>query len=135
MPILGMTLRTIDATRKKDSFEGEVRINSTPTIGAVKEINVPAFDKKAVGISFDFNIVYEPDVAQIKMSGDMLYIPKAEENVMKKWKTDKKLPESVTIEVLDHIFRHCLIKCAVIAEDLQLPMPMPIPKARPVEKK
>lgn len=135
MPVIGMSLRSMTANREKDSFEGELKINSTPSIGDVKEMNFPSLDKKGVSISFDFVVSYEPQVAKIKISGDMLYSPKGNENIMKQWKSEKKLPDSIAMEVIDSIFRKCIIKSAVMAEDIQLPAPIPMPRARPAEKK
>ncbi len=55
--------------------------------------------------------------------------------VLSSWKKDKKLPENVSVEVLNHLFRRCLLKIAGIAEELQLPPPIQLPMVRPAEKK
>jgi hypothetical protein len=44
------------------------------------------------------------------------------------------LPESVNIEVLNHLFRQCLLKAANMADDLQLPPPLAMPRVAPKQK-
>lgn len=131
MPVIGLKLDSIDAKRNKDTFGGELKINSTPKIVSVKEIDVNAIGKKALALGFEFGADYMPDIAHIKINGEVIYVSKKSAEILKKWKKDKKVPEEVGIEVLNHLFRHCLLKVATIAEDLQLPPPLNFPVVRP----
>ncbi len=131
MPIIGLTLNSMEAKRGKGLAKGEVKVNSTPKINDVKEINVATLNKKALDLSFEFVTKYDPDIAEIRIGGDLVYLTKSNAPVLKEWKKSKKLPETVSVEVLNHLFRRCLLKIANMADDLQLPPPIQIPRVRP----
>jgi hypothetical protein len=132
MPVIGLKFDSFDAKRNKEGFSGEMKINSTPKIVSVKEIDVGAIGKKALAMGFEFATQYNPEIAQIKVNGEIIYMnDKQKAEILKVWKKNKKLPDAVGIEVLNHLFRHCLLKVSNIAEDLQLPPPLNFPVVRP----
>jgi hypothetical protein len=132
MPVIGLKINSYDAKRMKDTFTGEMKINSSPKITEVKEIDVPSVGKKALAFAFEFGTQYGPDIADIKVSGEVIYVnDKEKAEILKGWKKDKKLPDAIGIEVLNHLFRHCLLKVSNIAEDLQLPPPLNFPLVKP----
>jgi hypothetical protein len=127
MPIIGFNLNGIEGKRTKDTISGEISLNSTPKITNVKEVDLPALKKKALSMEFEFVTSYEPKMAEIKISGNVLYYTENNEPILSEWKKNKKLPDEVSIEVLNHLFRRCLIKAAVLADELQLPPPVNLP--------
>jgi len=131
MPIIGLTFNSMEAKRGKGAARGEIKVNSTPKINEVKEVTVATLNKKALDLSFEFVTKYDPDVAEIKIGGDLIFLAKSNAPVLKEWKKDKRLPETVSVEVLNHLFRRCLLKIANMADDLQLPPPIQIPRVRP----
>jgi hypothetical protein len=132
MPVVGLKFDGIDAKRKIETFKGEMKINTVPKIVSVKEIDVAAIGKKALAMGFEFRTEYQPDVADIQVNGEVIYVnDKEKAELLKGWKKDKKLPDAVGIEVLNHLFRHCLLKVSNIAEDLQLPPPLNFPMVKP----
>jgi len=132
MPIIGLKFDSIEGKRKKENFSGEMKINTAPKIVSAKEIDVKAIGKKAMALGFEFSTQYNPDLAEVKINGEVIYVnEKQQAEILKGWKKDKKLPDDVGIEVLNHLFRHCLIKVAMIAEDLQLPPPLNFPVVKP----
>ena len=131
MPVIGLTFRSIEAKREKTAVTGEIKVNSTPKINSVKEANVPTLKKKALSLDFDFVTKYSPDMGEVKISGDIMYLTDKNAQILKQWKKEKKLPEDVSIEILNHLFRRCLIKITYIAEDLQLPPPIAMPRVKP----
>ena len=133
MPIIGMTLDAMQASRKKGA-SGEIKVNSTPRITEMKEVDVSTLNKKALDMKFEFTTTYAPDIGEIKIGGNLLYLAESNASILKQWKAKKQIPEDVSVEVLNHLFRRCLLKIANIAEDLQLPPPLQIPRVRPAEK-
>ena len=132
MPVIGLKLNSYDAKRNKDTFTGDMKINSSPKIMSVNEIDVPAVGKKALAFGFEFSTQYGPDIAEIKVKGEVIYVnDKEKAAILKGWKKDKKLPDDIGIEILNHLFRHCLLKVSNIAEDLQLPPPLNFPMVKP----
>jgi len=131
MPVIGLVFSSIEAKRSKAPAGGEIKVNSTPKINSVKEASVPSLKKKALSLEFEFVTKYNPDVAEIKISGDIMYLTDKNTQILSQWKKDKKLPEELSVEVLNHLFRRCLMKIAYIAEDLQLPPPIAMPRVKP----
>lgn len=135
MPVIGLSFTRIDASRKGVQPTGEMKINSTPKITEVKEIDVRGLDKKALSMEFEFGTKYDPDVAEIRIEGNAIFMAKDNATVLKQWDKDKSLPEEVSVEVLNHLFRRCLIKISSLADDLQLPPPIQLPMVKPKEEK
>jgi len=134
MPIIGMKFDSMEAKRENTPQKGEIKVNSTPKITAAKLINLPTINKKALALNFDFVTTYSPDIGEIKISGEVLYVHEDNPKILKQWQAKKSLPEATNIEVLNHLFRQCLLKIANIADDLQLPPPLAIPRVAPKQK-
>lgn len=131
MPIVGFKFESVEAKRSKSTTRGEVKINSTPKIVSIKEVNIPNLKRKALGLDFEFLTKYEPSIGHIKLTGEVLYLGDRNAQVLKKWKEKKTLPDEMNIEVLNNLFRQCLLKIANLADDLQLPPPIQLPRVRP----
>jgi hypothetical protein len=131
MPIIGFKFESMEAKREKTVFGGEVKINSTPKILSVKEIAVPNINKKALELGFEFSTQYDPGIGSARIKGEVLYLSDKNAQILKKWKSKKTLPDDVNIEVLNHLFRQCLLKIANLADDLQLPPPIQMPRVKP----
>jgi hypothetical protein len=137
MPVIGLSFHSIEAKRNRDTkVQGqEIRVNSTPKVVNVKEVDMPSLGKKALSLDFEFAIEYSPPIGEIKITGDMLYMADTNAKILAEWKKKKSIPEKVSIEVLNQLFRKCLLKTATIAEDLQLPPPLQMPTVRPASEK
>lgn len=131
MPIVGFKFESVEAKRSKSAASGEVKINSTPKIISVKEVDIPNLKRKALGLDFEFITNYEPSIGHIKLTGEVLYLGDKNTQVLKKWKAKKVLPDDMNIEVLNNLFRQCLLKIANLADDLQLPPPIQLPRVKP----
>ena len=129
MPVIGFNFNSIEAKREK-SAAGNIKVNSIPKINSIKEITVPNMKKKVLNMSFDFTTKYDPAIAEIKISGELLYLTDNNTAMLSEWKKKKKLPEKNSIEILNHLFRRCLLKIANIADDLQLPPPLQLPRIK-----
>ena len=129
MPVIGMSYKAFDGKRTYTPLPagGEIKVNSSPKITGVKEVDMAQFGKKVLAFEFEFVTSYGPDVAEIKIGGDVLFMSDKNAEIVKQWKKEKKLPDDVSIEVLNHLFRRCLLKISYMADDLQLPPPINMP--------
>jgi hypothetical protein len=134
MPIIGMKLDSMEGKRGTVPQTGDIKVNSTPRIMEVKQIDLPSINKKALALNFEFSTTYSPDIGDIRIIGEILYTSDSSANILKQWKSKKSLPEEVNIEVLNHLFRSCLLKVANIADDLQLPPPLAMPRVAAKQK-
>ena len=134
MPVIGMKFDSIEGKRGNETPRGEIKVNSTPKITSIKEVDIAPFGKKALAVNFDFSTNYTPNIGEIRITGEILYTTDLHDKVLKEWKDKKTIPETASIEILNHLFRHCLLKIVNISEDLQLPPPISLPRVRPKQK-
>ncbi len=133
MPIVGLVLRTISATRNID-IEGGVKVSNNTNIREVKESDMGLIGKKGLVVSFDFKTVYESEkmkksFAELNISGDVLIIEDKYKDVLDGWKKNKKLPDKMNIAIVNTVLRRCLTEGLVLSEKLNLPPPMVLPFA------
>jgi hypothetical protein len=121
--------------RRKSLPRGEIKINSSPKVMSLKETNVASLDKKAIVLDFEFVTDYQPEIGTVKLAGELIYVADDNEKVLAQWKKNKSLPEEVSVEVLNHLFRKCLLKASDMAEELNLPIPIQVPRVVPKEDK
>ena len=81
-------------------------------------------------VEFDFSSTYEPDLGNISIYANVLSLETKEEaeKILKEWKDKKKLPEPFMRQTFNFMLRRCNIKALVLAEDLNLPSPIQLPK-------
>lgn len=126
MPIIGFNLKSIKAVNEEKNTKGEVNINSTPTIKSVEKRDLD-ITKDVIAVQFDFKTVYEPKIGEISFEGEILYKTDDVKKILKAWKDDKKLDDSVAVEILNNIFRRCLTKANTLSDDVRLPPPVQFP--------
>ena len=134
MPVIGLKFESFTGKRDRDVIKENVKINSAPKIKDIKEISVPEIGKKTLSFSFDFVTTYEPDVGSITVTGEVLFVSDNPSKIVSDWKKKNTLPANISTEVLNFLFRRCLLKISNIAEDLQLPPPIGFPRVKPTEK-
>ena len=134
MPVIALNFKSFEAKRNPQPMSGEIKINSTPKILDVQETTLREFDKKAISLSFEFVTSYEPDIGTIRVEGDLIYTGDKAPQAVAQWAKKKSVPEDVSVEILNHLFRRCLLKISVMAEDLQLPPPLNLPRVQMKDK-
>ena len=133
MTVIGVRFRSLEARREKAQASPQIKVNSVPKITGVRETSAPMFKEKALSVDFDFVTEYDPNIGSIRMSGEVIYASEGSTQIVKKWKSKKELPEDMRVQILNHLFRACLLKIAILADDLQLPPPMAIPRVKAKE--
>jgi hypothetical protein len=131
MPIVGFNFTKIHVERK-GAIKGRLNISNDVALKDVKERNLALSGAKQKGISFvfDFNSKYGPDVGQINLAGEILYIGEAAEvdNILAEWKKGKKVPKEVMTAVLNTALTKCNIQALILSQEINLPPPIPLPK-------
>jgi len=133
--IVGLVIDSIEGNRKKDAT-GNIKISSNQKLKTVEKagINIPNAEK-TLSIKFEFETKYEPDIGNIKLGGQLLYQSDEADKILDGWKKERKLPKKVALEILNAIFRRCLLRTAFYAEELRLPPPLQLPVIKEGEKK
>ena len=127
MPVIGITFDKITGERKKSVVNEAITTNSSPKILDIKEREIEQLGKKALAMKFEFLTTYAPEIGEIKIDGELLYLTDEHKKLLDLWKKDKKLTEDSSVEILNTLFRRCLLKAADLADELQLPLPLRFP--------
>ena len=139
-----MNLKKVSANvEEQQVIEGNINVNSSPTIESVKKkaAGLPGV-KEVIAIGFKFEIKYDLEtkekkkdsVGEIIINGEILYYTEKEKELLDKWEKEKKLEDSIAVEVLNTIFRRCLTVAINLSNELRLPPPIRFPVVKPKEQ-
>jgi len=133
MSVVGLTINNITAKRTNDQL-GPVEIGHKVGIKNVEETDLSALGKKGLKVSFEFETSYTDDkkkaIGEILITGEVFYLANNLAELVMGWKREKKLPDDVNIVCINTVIKRCMNKAIVLAEDVNLPPPIPIPFAQ-----
>lgn len=126
MPVKGFELTGIDGKRMYKAGEplGNLRIDNNGTVTLVTELS-----EKEAAMDFRFTTNYVAQqrvIGVIEIEGKVLFEGDARA-IVREWSGQHRMPDPVASEVLTVIMNNCIPEATVIARDLRLPPPIPIP--------
>ncbi len=127
--IVGFSITSLNA-EKHSGKQGDLNINYRSNVAGVEEADVPAIDEPIARISFEMGIAYtldEDEVATLDFDGTVLW-QKDADDIIAAWEDDESLDDAVSAAVTNHIFRKCLTQAVGLADALELPSPVPMPR-------
>ncbi len=131
MAIVGFNFTKINV-EKKAAIAGKISIDNNVAIKNVSEIDlaVGAAKQKGIQVLFEFTSKYKPDIGGMLFTGEILFMaePKKQDEILKGWKKDKKLPKDVMSELINSALSRCNIEALILSRDIALPPPIPMPK-------
>ena len=131
MSIVGFNFTKISAERKK-AVVGQINISNNITIKDVAETKLGIATKGAIRVSFQFTSTYAPDFATLQFEGDVIVLvdSKQSDDLLAGWKASRRLPNVVAEPLMNHVLDRCNLQALIVAKDLNLPSPVPLPKVR-----
>ena len=133
MTIVGFNFTKIDA-EKKDFVKGKININNNVSITKVDEKSLSLGNDKQKVLSFTFEFIskYNPDIGNISLIGDVLFMDESKKvkEILDGWKKNKKLPKEIMTNILNTILNKCNIQALILSEQVNLPPPIPFPKVQ-----
>ncbi len=127
MPVIGLNVSLIEAKRDKGVEINNLSVSSSPIINSIKELELKELQKKVLVIDFEFITEYSPKAGSIKLAGELLYTSDIHAKVLESWNKNKTLPSEASVEILNFIFRKCMLKSLNLSDDIQLPPPISLP--------
>ncbi len=123
MPIKKFELTSLDARRFSKSGERHlnIRIDHNSSVTLVTEIN----DKEA-NIDFRFTANYS-GLGIIRIEGTLVYEGDAAA-LARQWIKKSNMPNEVASEIQTTIMNNCIPEAMILARDIRLPPPIPLPK-------
>ena len=143
MPIIGINLKSVSANiAEKAKVEGNISVNSSPTVKNVEKKSMGKGLKDALIIAFEFVINYDTEkkdkkkepIGNMKINGEVIYYTEKEDEIIEKWKKEKKLDDDIAVEVLNALFKRCLTLAISLSVDLRLPSPLKFPEVKPKDQ-
>ena len=136
MTIVGFLFTKMHA-EKKEGTKGKINISNNVSVKDVKESET-AFsseNQKTISFQFFFTSKYEPDVGEISLEGNVIYMGKKDEvkKIMASWKKDKKIDKDIMKNILNTILTKCNIEALILSREISLPPPIPLPKVEQKE--
>ncbi|MEM0129836.1 MAG: hypothetical protein QW100_00775 [Thermoplasmatales archaeon] len=101
-----------------DSKPQEIRIDQNLTIVDVR------VEGEYLRVIYKFTSSFST-LGMISIEGSLLYSGDVE--IEMKWKKDRVLPDPVASEIQAAIFSTCITETILVARDLRLPPPIPVP--------
>ncbi len=126
IPTKSFELSSIEAKRftKLSDRPPHIRIDHNSTVILITEIN-----EHEASIDFRFTANYravEEVVGLIRIEGKIIYEGQAK-NLVRQWTGTQQMPNEVANEVHTIIMSNCIPEAVMIARDLRLPPPIPMP--------
>jgi hypothetical protein len=125
MAVKDLELTAIEAkkfTRRGERIQiGQLEQNSTVSM-------IVPIDDKTADVEFRFTVTYGA-VASIRIEGRMLYTGDAQK-LASSWKETRNMPNEIAPEIHTAVMSACIPEAVLIARDLHLPPPVPMPQVR-----
>jgi hypothetical protein len=123
VPIKKFELTSIEARRFSKSGETHknIRIDHNSSVTYVNEIN-----EGEAHIDFRFTANYS-GLGLIKIEGSMVYEGDAK-GLANQWKAKNNLPNEIASEIHSTVMTNCIPEAMLLARDIRLPPPIPLPK-------
>lgn len=139
MAVVGFGFTKINVERK-NKVTGKVEIKNNAAINSVEkeELTLGDIKQDALKFGFSFTVKYEPDMANIILEGEVLWVEKKEgiDAAIKQWKKEKKIKPEIMTPVLNAVLQKSNMQALILAKELNLPPPIPLPRVNmlPEEK-
>jgi len=123
MSIAKFEIKSIDAERftSSQNRKKNVRIDHNSSVTKIKQITKDSFD-----IYFRFTANYK-SIGRIELEGRLM-IKDAPSDLASKWRDKNEMPNEIANQVHSAIIQNCIPKSVLIAREVQLPPPIPMPK-------
>ena len=139
MQIIGFNLKKESIERfeqKQEKKDLKIEIKTNIDITEIKEEKIDiSKDKEVLGFRFNFDIIYEPKVADINFQGNVLLLitPEQSKDIQKKWKK-QLIDDNVRLLIFNTILTKCNIRALQLEEDFALPCHVPLPRFVPQQQ-
>ena len=119
-----INFRSLDA-RRLSAAKGQVNINNNSTLTSVTR------EGNKLNVGFVFSCNYEPNVGIVRIEGDLTMEDATDviDKAIGEWEKSERsnLPKDVAERVHNTILSNCIVEASILARELKLPVPIPLP--------
>lgn len=142
MRVIGFTFTKILTERNANLFAKPVINTNIEFLNVEKESVEILKDSEPLKVTFKCNWSYseadkkDKQLGEIAFQGEIILAtePDLAKEIIKDWKK-KKLGTSLQVPMFNLILRKCTPRAASLAEEVNLPSPIPLPKIKPQQNK
>lgn len=133
MTVVGFSFTKINV-EKKETAKGKINISNHVSIQNVEEssFSIGQDEQKSLKFTFLFASSYDPNVGIISLTGELVFIEDKSKiaQIFSEWKDKKRVDKEVMTDILNVILNRCNIQALILARDINLPSPIPLPKVK-----
>ncbi len=137
MQVIGLNFTKILAEKSGSFRKSSINTNIEFTELEKTEFDILK-DSEALKISFRYSITFSTSEHKEAEDGKILFegaitlaVSKEEAKSLKKSWKKKQLPNNIRIPLFNLILRKCTPKAMYLADEIDLPSPVPLPKIKP----
>jgi|SRR3989344_9148697 len=135
MAIISFGFKKISIARDKPA-SGKVNVNHSARIDNVEEakFSVGAGAKQdALRVAFTFTAEYAPEIANINLQGELLWVDKPEQvkSSLDMWSKSKSLPTETLVPIYNTVLQRSIMQSFLLTKEMNLPPPIRLPRLKP----
>lgn len=135
MSAIGFSFTKIDITRVNNP-KGKISVTHDIQLEAVKDakLKVEQAEKQGLFVEFSYTVSYKPVLGKIRFEGNFLHLSEDAKKIAEEFKDDKKMDAKLKEVLYNTINQKCLVKAISLAELVNLPQPINLPRLKVSEK-
>lgn len=134
MAILSFSFKKMSIERKK-APRGKMSIKHNARIEEVDaaKFTVGTQTQQAVRVGFTFTADYSPEIANINLQGELLWVdaPEKVKETLELWSKEQKLPKDAMVPIYNTVLQRSLMQSFSLTKELSLPPPVKLPRFTP----
>ena len=131
MSIVGLQFSRM-LIEKHAPVKGKLQVNNNVALTNVEKADFSVGPEKqgAAKFHFEFTAKYEPKIADMTFTGFLTFVDKPQviTALIESWKNEKRVSKEVMTNVLNTILSRCNVEALILAREVNLPPPIPLPK-------
>lgn len=134
MAIIGFGFKKISIARDKPA-SGKVNINHNAKIDSVEEAKFKlgtGQQQEALRVTFTFTADYAPEIANINLQGELLWVDKPEQvkSSLDMWSKKKELPSEALVPIYNTVLQRSIMQSLLLTKEMNLPPPIRMPRIK-----
>jgi len=136
MTIVGFNYEKLSVEKKEEEVKkgSDFKVTYNVSIKDMQDYEIKLQDKqKALKFTFEFSIKYTPQIGSLDMGGSIIYTEDKNKikEIKEHWEEKKDVPDEIKAQLINLIFRRSNIKALLLAQEVNLPPHIPMPKIVP----
>ncbi|MCK5234393.1 MAG: hypothetical protein KAJ88_00985 [Candidatus Aenigmarchaeota archaeon] len=129
--ILNIAIEKMSCEKKRQPF-GPIQISSNNQITDISRTKMMD-ESEGIAVHFKYTTQYkgkDEDIGNINISGKVFYNGENFEKIADMWSNEKKLDPAEAVNIINIILSEASIAAVIAANQMRLPPPIPLPRAK-----